>query len=159
LRALAAIAAGDERVAVDEVTVQLQLAAHTGHRQRFLDERAALGTLLEEAAARIGARLHADDHTRAGHISPRAAKRIDLRDSKSLSETLVVFVEPLTYRELEVLRLLPSHRSYREIGAELYVSVNTVKYHLKAIYRKLGADGRADAVRIAEHRGMIAASA
>jgi LuxR family maltose regulon positive regulatory protein len=70
-----------------------------------------------------------------------------------------LFVEPLTFRELEVLRLLPSHRSYREIGAELYVSVNTVKYHVKAIYRKLGADGRADAARIAEQSGMVATSA
>jgi LuxR family maltose regulon positive regulatory protein len=159
LRALAAVAAGDERAAVDELSAQLQLAAHTGHRQRFLDERAALGAALEEAAARIGGGFFADAHTPTDHIARGGAERIELRDAKSLAETLVVFVEPLTYRELEVLRLLPSHRSYREIGAELYVSVNTVKYHVKAIYRKLGAEGRADAVRIAEHRGMVAASA
>jgi LuxR family maltose regulon positive regulatory protein len=58
-----------------------------------------------------------------------------------------------------VLRLLPSHRSYRETGAELYVFVNTVKYHVKAIYRKLGADGRTDAVSIAQQCGLVATSA
>jgi LuxR family maltose regulon positive regulatory protein len=58
-----------------------------------------------------------------------------------------------------VLRLLPSHRSYRETGAELYVFVNTVKYHVKAIYRKLGADGRTDAVSIAQQCGLVASSA
>jgi DNA-binding CsgD family transcriptional regulator len=64
-------------------------------------------------------------------------------------------VEPLSDRELSVLRFLPSRMSNREIGAELFVSPNTVKSHLKAIYRKLGADGRDDAVRRARQHGLI----
>ena len=47
-------------------------------------------------------------------------------------------VEPLTDRERDVLRFLPSRLTVREIADELYVSVNTLKFHLKVIYRKLG---------------------
>ncbi len=54
-------------------------------------------------------------------------------------------VEPLTDRERDVLRFLPSRLSVREIADELYVSVNTLKFHLKVIYRKLGVTSRAEA--------------
>jgi LuxR family maltose regulon positive regulatory protein len=64
-------------------------------------------------------------------------------------------VEPLSERELSVLRYLPSRMSNREIGAELYVSLNTVKSHVKAIYRKLDVDCRDDAVRRGRQLGLI----
>ena len=62
--------------------------------------------------------------------------------------------EPLTEREVAVLRLLGSPLSLREIGAELYVSPNTVKTHTQAIYRKLGVSARQDAVVQANHLGI-----
>ena len=64
-------------------------------------------------------------------------------------------VEPLSERELSVLRFLPSRMSNREIGAELFVSLNTVKSHLKTIYRKLDVEGRDDAVRRARQLGLL----
>jgi LuxR family maltose regulon positive regulatory protein len=67
----------------------------------------------------------------------------------------VGLVEPLSARELSVLRYLPSRLSNREIGAELYVSLNTVKSHLKTIYRKLDVDGRDEAVRRARQLGLL----
>ncbi len=54
-------------------------------------------------------------------------------------------VEPLTDRERDVLRFLPSRLTVREIADELYVSVNTLKFHLKVIYRKLGVTSRSEA--------------
>jgi len=57
-----------------------------------------------------------------------------------------VFVEPLTDREHAVLQYLPTMMSNVEIARELFVSVNTVKTHLKAVYRKLGVERRRDAV-------------
>jgi LuxR family maltose regulon positive regulatory protein len=63
-------------------------------------------------------------------------------------------VEELTERELAVLRYLPSRLSQREIASELYVSLNTVKTHCKAIYRKLGVDGRKAAVHAARQLGL-----
>ena len=53
----------------------------------------------------------------------------------------------LSDREVTLLRLLPSHLSYAEIGAELFLSVNTVKANLKTLYRKLGAASRSEAVQ------------
>jgi two-component system response regulator DevR len=53
---------------------------------------------------------------------------------------------PLTGRELEVLRLLVAGHSNREIGEALYLSPDTVKTHLGNVYRKLGVEGRTQAV-------------
>lgn len=58
----------------------------------------------------------------------------------------VTLVEPLTDRELSVLRLLPTRLTNHEIADELYISVNTVKTHVKAIYRKLEVSSRNAAV-------------
>ena len=55
--------------------------------------------------------------------------------------------EALTDAELDVLRLLRSELSQREIGAELYISLNTVKSHTRSIYRKLGVATREEAVK------------
>jgi LuxR family maltose regulon positive regulatory protein len=56
-------------------------------------------------------------------------------------------LEPLTDRELAVLRFLPTMMSNTEIASEMFVSVNTVKTHLKHVYRKLDVADRRDAVR------------
>ena len=63
--------------------------------------------------------------------------------------------EPLTSRELDILELLQSSLSSSEIARELFVSVNTVKTHTRAIYRKLGATSRDEAVRIAREKVLI----
>jgi LuxR family maltose regulon positive regulatory protein len=55
-------------------------------------------------------------------------------------------LEPLTAREADVLRYLPTMMSNADIAAELFVSVNTIKSHVKSIYRKLDATQRRDAV-------------
>jgi LuxR family maltose regulon positive regulatory protein len=64
-------------------------------------------------------------------------------------------IEPLTIRELDVLRHLQGSSSLNQIAAELYLSPNTVKTHTKAVYRKLGASSRTDAVQIARQRLLI----
>jgi LuxR family transcriptional regulator, maltose regulon positive regulatory protein len=64
-------------------------------------------------------------------------------------------VEPLTERELAVLRLLATRLSNREIGRQLYVSINTVRTHIQAVYRKLGVATRAEAVTLARELGLL----
>jgi LuxR family maltose regulon positive regulatory protein len=61
----------------------------------------------------------------------------------------------LTSAELRVLRLLPTHLSFREIGARLYVSPNTVKTQAQAVYRKLDASSRSQAVARAGALGLL----
>jgi len=63
--------------------------------------------------------------------------------------------EPLTERELEVLRLFRGTLSLRDIARELYVSPNTVKTHTQAIYRKLGVSDRQDALAKARELGLV----
>jgi LuxR family transcriptional regulator, maltose regulon positive regulatory protein len=65
-------------------------------------------------------------------------------------------VEPLSPRERAVLRFLPTMMSNQEIAGELFVSVNTVKTHLKAIYRKLDVADRREAVRRARTLELLA---
>jgi LuxR family maltose regulon positive regulatory protein len=65
--------------------------------------------------------------------------------------------EPLTEREQRILRYLPTMLSNAEIGAEVFVSLNTVKTHLRSIYRKLEANGRAEAVDRARQLGLLPA--
>ena len=67
----------------------------------------------------------------------------------------VEVVEDLTDRELAVLRYLPSTLSQRDIANELYVSLNTVKTHCKAIYRKLSVGDRKAAVQAARDAGLL----
>jgi LuxR family transcriptional regulator, maltose regulon positive regulatory protein len=64
-------------------------------------------------------------------------------------------IEQLTDRELAILRLLPAPASLRELAAELFVTPNTLKTHLRAIYRKLGAESREEAVISARERGLL----
>jgi LuxR family transcriptional regulator, maltose regulon positive regulatory protein len=63
--------------------------------------------------------------------------------------------EPLTDRELAILRMLPAPGSPRELAADLFVAPSTLKTHLRAIYRKLGAESREDAVIRAREGGLI----
>jgi LuxR family maltose regulon positive regulatory protein len=63
--------------------------------------------------------------------------------------------EPLSLRERAVLRYLPTALSNREIAAELFVSVNTLKTHLKHIYRKLSTSSRRETVQRARELRLI----
>jgi LuxR family maltose regulon positive regulatory protein len=64
-------------------------------------------------------------------------------------------IEPLTERELAVLRLLPGDASQRELAATLFVTPNTLKTHLRAVYRKLGVESRTEAVLRARDHGLL----
>jgi LuxR family maltose regulon positive regulatory protein len=64
-------------------------------------------------------------------------------------------LEPLTERERQVLSYLPSHFSLRQIGKAMHLSTNTVKTHVKSIYRKTGAICRDDSVSIARAHGLV----
>jgi len=65
------------------------------------------------------------------------------------------FSEELSEREAAVLKLLETNLTQRQIGGELYLSFNTVKSHVRAIYRKLGASSRAEAVEQARLHSLI----
>jgi ATP/maltotriose-dependent transcriptional regulator MalT len=84
----------------------------------------------------------------------QAEKTLRLRATRERSSAGAPFWE-LSKRELEVLRLLPSGLSQREIAAELYVSFNTVRTHTRVIFRKLGVTSRSEAVARARELGLL----
>lgn len=76
-------------------------------------------------------------------------RRLPLSGAAPSRKPPVELVEALTDRQLGILRMLPSRLTLREIADELFISVNTLKFHLKAIYRKLGCGSRAEAADLA----------
>ncbi|MHA7140281.1 LuxR C-terminal-related transcriptional regulator [Arthrobacter sp. Bz4] len=69
------------------------------------------------------------------------------------------FYPPLTHRELDLLTLLPTFATVDEIAERLLISTNTVKTHVRGIYRKLGATSRREAIAIAQDLGLLPATA
>jgi LuxR family transcriptional regulator, maltose regulon positive regulatory protein len=66
-------------------------------------------------------------------------------------------LQPLSNSEMRVLRYLPTHLSLPEIASELYVSLNTVRTHMRHLYAKLGTHRRAETVERARALGLLAA--
>lgn len=73
----------------------------------------------------------------------------------TVAEARLAGPSALTIAELRVLRFLPSHRSFREIADQLEVSANTVKTQAHAVYRKLGAASRSEAVARGRDAGLL----
>ncbi len=67
-------------------------------------------------------------------------------------------LEPLTRRELQILHLLDTDLTNKEIARELVVTTETVKLHTKHVYRKLSVNNRRAAVTLARALGLLAAS-
>jgi LuxR family maltose regulon positive regulatory protein len=81
----------------------------------------------------------------ASIAEPATAAVDHLREEASAYDAL--FVVPLTVRETEVLKLLAEFCSNEEIAADLFLSLNTVKTHMRSLFQKLSVTRRADAVR------------
>jgi LuxR family maltose regulon positive regulatory protein len=122
--------------AVKYVTSAVERAAAAGLLQTVASEGGEALALVELAAWRAP-RPWLDRLRRAA-----APSLGPLQTSKHLVGTL-------TEREREVLRLLPSRLTLREIAGELSISLNTLKFHLRIIYRKLGCSSRAEAADMA----------
>jgi LuxR family maltose regulon positive regulatory protein len=97
----------------------------------------------DEPVSAYAARRLEEAEARLGRAGTRAAKR-----SGALTEEL-------TDRELSILRVLQGPATQREIGAALFLSINTVKAYNKSLYRKLGVASRHDAVTAARDLGLI----
>lgn len=139
----------DERLAAAEVPALVLVRDAAGAADALAS--GARGVLARTAAPR---RMHA-----ALHAIAEAEIVID----DAFADTLlrhpraeVEMIEPLTVREREVLRLLASGQTNKEIGQRLGVTDHTIKFHVNGILGKLGAATRTEAVVEAARRGIIA---
>ena len=149
LRALA-LAADDDASAHRALAAAVELAAPQRHLRVFIDEGRRVGELLDHLVgdpdtqsvprAFLGELIRSfDDPADAGRSLP---------DQGGL-------IVPLTERELEVIRLLAAGRQNKEIAADLYVSVNTVKKHVTHIFDKLGVTNRTAATARARELKLL----
>jgi LuxR family maltose regulon positive regulatory protein len=138
-------------LAVSVLKRALVLGEPRGYVRMFIDEGAPMADLLRQAAAhgsaidyvnRLLAALQADQDRREQRLHPSTA------NVQPLSE-------PLTDRELEVLRLVAIGQSNEVIAVTLVISIETVKKHLKNIYGKLDVHSRVEAVNRAREVGLL----
>jgi LuxR family maltose regulon positive regulatory protein len=122
----------------------LKLAEPGGFIRIFVDEGATMAALLREAAKQ--------------GIAPNYVNQLLAAFGKAESPTQPVtqaLIEPLSERELEVLRLLGTELSGPELAHELMVSINTLRTHTKNIYTKLGVNNRRAAFHRARELDLI----
>jgi LuxR family maltose regulon positive regulatory protein len=140
-------ALGREAAALDALDRALALAAAEGHARAFLDEGPPVARLLAGYVARAA--------QQAGPPSPAGEHAARLLARAGHPGAPPPPVEPLTARELEVLAYLPGPLTTPEIADALGIAPSTVRTHVKRIYGKLDAHGRAEAVAQAEALGLL----
>jgi len=123
-----------EKVALQFMGKALEIGARVGARETFLRQDASLLNLVIRIAGEKPT-VYLED------LASQITSRL-----KSRSENLMGLSVALTKRELEILRHLATGKPISAIGTTLHISQNTMKTHLKNIYRKIGASGRDEAV-------------
>lgn len=159
LRALVYQAQGDAGRALEDLSRALALAEPEGYVRLFVNEGVPMAHLLRAAhergtrpayIARLLSAFPASYQPSA--ISPELSA-VGAQDSGL--GTRHSLVEPLTGRELEVLRLIARGLTYEEVAQQLVVSLNTVRFHVKGVYGKLGVDKRTTAIDRARALGLL----
>jgi LuxR family maltose regulon positive regulatory protein len=148
LQAMALQAQGKIDQALTSLERALSLAEPEGYVRTFIDEGSSIGKLLRQATARGIA---------VGYVGKLlTALEKETKGKRQLGKAFPAsMVEPLSERELEVLRLLKTHLSGTDIAEELAISVNTVRTHIKSIYSKLNVHSRQDAVQRAQELELL----
>jgi DNA-binding CsgD family transcriptional regulator len=119
------------------------VGAQVGARETFLRQRDELANYIIKVANDYPTVYNEE-------LATAMAERMKERGN------LVIAGKPsLTKRELEILRQLSTGRTLTVISAELHISQNTMKTHLKNLYKKIGAEGRHDAVEKAKSAFLI----
>lgn len=153
LQSLAHRAGGDTPSALAPLQRALTLAEPEGYVRQFVDAGPPMASLLKAVAAQRPAlayvdRLLAICTVDASTVAERPAADTANRQRRDL-------VDPLSERELDVLRLLATDLDGPDIARRLIVSVNTMRTHTKSIYAKLGVNSRRAAVSRAEELNLL----
>ncbi len=149
LQALAHHVQGDVPRALDPLERALTLAEARGYVRVFVDEGLPMAALLREAAK------HGIAPNYAGQLRAAFGKAASFGKAGGKRPVTQPLIDPLSERELGVLRLLGTELNGPEIARELVVSLNTMRTHTKNIYSKLGVNSRRAAVRRAEELDLL----
>jgi LuxR family maltose regulon positive regulatory protein len=143
VQALARHARGDLAGAMASLDRAVVLAEPEGHVRVFIDEGPRMAVLLKLAAKHLKA---------PSYVRRLLAAVVTAEGATAVAQPLI---EPLSERELEVLRLLESDLSGPDIARELVVSLSTVRTHTQNIYAKLGVNSRRAAIRRAAELDLL----
>lgn len=132
----------------------LAAAAPRGYVRLFLDDGDLLRPLLEAPELRAGDEARSAFVRRLLAALPGAGFG-ELSRAAGGGAVVQVDGERLSDRELDVLRLLAAGQSYKEIGQQLFLSLNTVQFHVKHVYGKLMVNKRVQAMERAREMGLI----
>jgi LuxR family maltose regulon positive regulatory protein len=150
LQALAHEVQGNIPPAILSLERALRLAEPEGYVRLFVDEGEPMRLLIEKQSRNRNHPLSGYvDKLLAAYTLPVAGPKSSITHQKS------GMIEPLSDRELEVLRLLRTDLNGPEIARELVVSLSTVRTHTQSIYAKLGVNNRRVAVRRAEELDLL----
>jgi ATP/maltotriose-dependent transcriptional regulator MalT len=157
LRALALAARGDHATALGALTEALTLARPQGYVRVFADEGAPMHALLARLSAARPGQQHATRRIDPRYLAAllRACGQADATPPRRADAAPPGLAEPLTGRELEVLRLIAAGKSNQRIAHDLVVALDTVKKHVTHVLGKLGAANRTEAVARARQLGLI----
>ena len=152
LQALAHHAKGDLPAALLPLGQALTLAKPQGYMRIFLDEGSSMEQLLREAAARKIMPNYTSKLLAAFEAQGQGSASAAPMPASPASQSLI---EPLSQRELEVLRLFKTDLSGPEIANQLMIALSTVRTHTKSIYNKLNVQDRRAAVKRAAELNLI----
>jgi LuxR family transcriptional regulator, maltose regulon positive regulatory protein len=161
LQALALSAGGDQAAGLAALAEALTLGAPDGYRRVFVDEGPPMAALLHKLLAdrrqqRLGAAGAVPREDLARLVDAFEQAGLPVRPPARRGGVVVAgLVEPLSARELEVLRLLAAGTPNRAIAEQLVVTQETVKKHLSRIFDKLGVANRTQAVARARELGLL----
>ena len=157
LQALCLQARGKRNEAVRALSRALQLAEPEGYQRIFLDDGENLAVLLAEVKGRGTTAIYVQKLRSSiqGVVQQAAPSRELVATTYTHYAVRVDETEPLTDRELQILRFMATGLSNKEIAAELYLSINTIKTYTARIYQKFGVHSRAEAVNLAHKRGQL----
>jgi len=154
LKAIALQALGDEAAALKALNRALLYGEPEGYIRTFIDEGVSIGALLRKANASGMLPDYTGKLLQALASEAAMAPEADAEGQPSVDGSQFL-AEPLTERELEVLRLLMTSLATTEIAGELVVAPSTVRTHIKSIYGKLGVHRRMQAVERARELGLL----
>jgi LuxR family maltose regulon positive regulatory protein len=150
LRALIHHARGDRQLALDDLEQALARTPEPeSYARLFLDEGEPMLALLHEVSPRVG------EHDTLGRHARRLLGAAGISQQTARTGDPHALADPLSDRELDVLRLLDTDLTGPQIARELYIALNTMRTHTKRIFTKLDVNTRVAAVRRAREHGLL----
>ena len=167
LQTLVMQAQGNRQSALEALCRVLPLAEHGGYIRLFVDEGEPMRLSISDFRLWIEKQPHGQDHRLLGYVDKLLAafaQMAPVPQSEVSNPTPLrsgdysqksTMVEPLSQRELEILKLIAQGLSNREIGERLFLALDTVKGHNRRIFDKLQVQSRTEAIARARELGLL----